>query len=216
MSDSTKALKAILSDGTIAFHAIFAKAFRSLPIGVFLSQGFFWQENAKFRSEKTHRTIEGKTFFTKTAKEWFEETALTQEQQTQVRGVLGKSGVLFERLAGSPAKLFFHIDFELLVSVINRYLETGHPVLVDNRSKNRFKTKTSLGKVPNQDLVENPTLVSVKNQNSIIESFESFESEGDRTPTPAPKPSNLKAEKKRPNWVRVGCQAEYGEVLKPR
>ena len=183
-------LRGILSDGTIAFHAVFAKAFRSLPVGVFLSQAYFWQENRKFKSKDTHQEIDGKQFFAKTAKDWFEETSLSVEQLAKVRETLCTAGILQEKLHGNPAKLYYHIDFEALVSVINQYLESGIPGSVDNRNKNRFKTQTRRGK--------KPKLGSVKNQTSYIEeSIESLESEreanADNT-TPAPEFQTLKAE----------------------
>lgn len=183
-------LRGILSDGTIAFHAVFAKAFRSLPVGVFLSQAYFWQENRKFKSKDTHQEIDGKQFFTKTAKDWFEETSLSVEQLAKVRDTLCTAGILQEKLFGNPARLYYHIDFEALVSVINRYLESGISGSVDNRNKNRFKTQTRRGK--------KPKLGSVKNQTSYIEeSIESLEREREANvdnTTPAPESQNLKAE----------------------
>jgi len=193
MSKQINVLSGILSGGTIAFHAVFAKAFRSIPVGVFLSQGYFWQENAKFRDKEKYKTVEGKTFFAMTAKEWFEETSLTQEQQTRVRETLAKHKVLIEWLTDNPAKLYFHIDLEALVSVINQYLVSGISVSVDNRNKNRFKTQTRLGKEPKQDLVNNPNT-------TIVESLDSFEREGERN-TPAPNLSNLKEEKRESGLV---------------
>lgn len=190
MATHTNALKGVLSAGTVSFHAIFAKAFRSIPVGVFLSQGYFWQENAKYRDKEKYKNVEGKTFFTMTAKEWFEETSLTQEQQTGVRKILTKHKVLIEWLTDNPARLFFHIDLDALVSVINLYLESGVSVSVDNRNKNRFKTKTSLGKIRKQVTVKNPTSYNE-------ESNESNESvrEGNHTHSPAENFNNLEEEK---------------------
>ena len=158
-------LKQIISGGTIAYHAIFAKAFKSAPTGIFLSQAYFWQENAKHRTAETHRQIEGKTFFCKTAADWEEETGLSLEQQMKLRDTLRKVDVLREKKIGLPAQLFMHIDFENLVLVLNHYLQTGKSVLVDNRAKNRFKTKPSNGLKPEQH--------PVKNQDNYIESLES-------------------------------------------
>jgi hypothetical protein len=204
MSNQATALKAVLSGGTVSFHAIFAKAFRSIPAGVFLSQGYFWQENAKYRNKDKYKTVEGKTFFTMTAKEWFDETSLTQEQQTKVREILTKHKVLVEWLTDNPARLFFHIDLDALVSVINQYIESGISVSVDNRTKNRFKTQPSLGKKRKQDLVKNPTSYNE-------ESNESLESEREVEHTPAPAESdNLKAEE-----VNRGLVAPPAEAAAP-
>jgi hypothetical protein len=197
MSDqSTTVLKGILSEGTVAFHAIFAKAFRSLPVGVFLSQAYFWQESRKYKSKETHREICGKQFFTKTAKDWFEETSLTIEQLARVREVLKSQDILEEMLVENPAKLYYHVNFNALVSVINRYIESGVSASVDNRNKNRFKTQTRRGK--------KPKLGSVKNQSSYNEeSIESLKRVGESTPAPAENqiPETIKSEKKETDFI---------------
>lgn len=164
MNTYAAVLKEIISGGTIAYHAIFAKAFRSAPVGIFLSQAYFLQENAKYRTDKTHRIIDGKMYFCKTASDWQDDTGLSLEQQMKVRETLRSTQVLYEKKIGLPSQLFMHIDFENLVLVLNQYLETGRKVLVDNRTKNRFKTRTRLGIKPEQCMV--------KNQNNI-ESLES-------------------------------------------
>jgi len=216
MSSHVTVLRGILSEGTVSFHAVFAKAFKSIPVGVFLSQSFFWQENRKYKSEKIHLEIDGKQFFTKTAKDWFDETGLTTDQQQKVRSILCTARVLEERLVGNPAKMFYHIDFEALVSVINQYLVSGISASSDRRGGNIFKEQTKRGKAKNRvgnkpilslglnpklesDL--NPSLESDKIPSSpILESLDSFESEGEGTP-PAPNPSNLQSQKKESGLV---------------
>lgn len=165
--ESLTVLKGLLSGGTISYQAIFSKAFRSIPIGVYLSQMYFWQENSRYKSKETHQQIEGRTFICRTADEWFDETGMSAEQQSKARETLRPFGVLLEKKAGMPAKLWQHIDLESLVTVINRYLETGSPVTVDYRSKERLNTRSSNGKFRQQ--------VTVKNRPTYVESFESEE-----------------------------------------
>jgi len=220
MSSHVTVLRGILSEGTVSFHAVFAKAFKSIPVGVFLSQSYFWQENRKYKSEKIHLEIDGKQFFTKTAKDWFDETGLTTDQQQKVRSILCTASVLEERLVGNPAKMYYHIDFEALVSAINNYLISGVSSSTDRRGWNVFKEQTKRGKakkrVGNKPILSlglnpklesdlNPSLESDKIPSSpILESLDSFESEGERTPTPAPSNQNLQSQKNESGLVAPG------------
>jgi hypothetical protein len=78
-------LQAVLGSRTISYKAIFAKAIGNVNAAVFLSQGLFWQEEAKY---KTNVIIEGKKFFAKTIPEWWDETGLTEDQQRTARAAL--------------------------------------------------------------------------------------------------------------------------------
>lgn len=160
-------LKSILGQKVVSFHSIFARALRNVPAGVMLSQGFFWQENAQFRQL---REIDGISYFTATASEWYDATGVTDDQQLTARDVLRSSGFWTEKRAGLPAKLYYHIDLDILVSVIYGFLENGKQVSVDTRHKNREITRASDGKFRQP--------VSVNHGNNIIkvESLESFDS----------------------------------------
>lgn len=169
---SITVLRSILGSKVVSYHSVFARALRSVPAGVMLSQGFFWQENAQFRELKQ---IDGKPFFTATAAEWYEATGVTDDQQLTSRDILRSSGFWLEKRAGLPAKLYFHIDLDILVSVIYGFLQNGKQVSVDTRHKNREITRASDGKFRQP--------VSVKYGNNIkeestLESFESTSREG--------------------------------------
>lgn len=164
IDNSADALRAVLGSKIVSYQAIFAKAFGSVPAAVFLSQGFFWQENAQHKDLKT---IEGKSFFDKTIAEWYDATGITEEQQKTARELLRGMNILLECRVGVPARLHYHIDFSALVAVIYRYKETGRPVAVDNRSKKREITRASSGKFRRLEAV---------NSGDIIESIENLES----------------------------------------
>jgi len=140
---SLEVLKSVLGGKVVSYHPVFARALRSVPAAVMLSQAFFWQENASF---KDISDFGGKPFFSKTALEWYEATGVTDDAQLTARDVLRSSGFWLERRAGLPAKLYFHIDLDILVSVIYGFLENGKQVSVDTRHKNREITRASNGK----------------------------------------------------------------------
>ena len=145
-------LRGIIGTKSVAFHPDLARALGSVTAGIFMSQGFFWQFNAK---HVHFVNIEGHDFFSRTISEWEEETALSEEQQKGARALLVKCGILKEKKAGLPARLYYHFDFDALVAVIYRYKETKEQVAVDNRSKKRYLLRTSSGKIRRQEAVNN-------------------------------------------------------------
>ena len=159
-------LKSVLGNKVVSYHPVFARALRSVPAAVMLSQAYFWQENALHRDLKE---IDGRMYFTATAVEWYETTGVTDDAQVTARKVLNDSGIWMERRAGVPAKLYFHVDLNVLVSVIYGYLNSGIQVTVDTRHKNRELTRASDGKF------RQPVTVNYGN-NIKEESLESLES----------------------------------------
>lgn len=116
-------LQSILGAKTLSYNTLFAKALGgNVPAAVFLSQAFFWQEKAKYKSGID---FDSEGYFSKTAAEWHEETGLSPEQQKTARVRLVDAKILLEKRAGLPAKMYFKIDIEALVSGISGYLNTG-------------------------------------------------------------------------------------------
>jgi len=176
-SDASQALKAILGGGTVAFHGIFARAI-NVNCALMISQGLFWQENAKFREVYTFPEHGEKSFFQKTAAEWYDVTGLSTEQQATARELLVRLGIFVEKKAGIPAKLYFHIDLEAFVSVVNQYNITGLPVSVKAKSKVPENPETKVPENPETKVPENPETVIGENRKHFIgiESIESFDS----------------------------------------
>ena len=184
MSKEKDVLSALIGGGTVSFHAVFAKALGSVTAALFLSQAYFWQQKARFSKTKT---VEEKPFFERTAEAWYEDTGLTTDQQVAARQRLKRLGILEEKKMGLPAKLYYHVCLDTLVSVIYRYNETGKSVVEDYRNKKRYITRTEDGKFRKQK--------TVKNGNNI-ESLESIESLRERDAPAENQPSNLKEGKK--------------------
>jgi hypothetical protein len=60
--NALQALKSILGGGTVAFHGVFARAI-NVNCALMISQGLFWQENAKFKEVYTFNDHGEKSFF---------------------------------------------------------------------------------------------------------------------------------------------------------
>jgi len=187
---ANSALECILGQKTVGFYPVIAKALGSAPAAIMVSQAFFWQYKAKFGSPIV---IDGEQYFSKTVAEWYEETSVSESAQRLARSILVKHGIMIEKLAGLPASMHFRVDINALVAVINGYLSTGITVAAKHGNKERELTRTGSGKFRRQEATKDGDILNV-------ETSESFESEGERTP-PAPNPSNLKEEKKESGLV---------------
>ncbi len=97
-----------LLDRPVGFHRVLAAIGGSATAGLFLSQAFYW----------SRRTADREGWFWKTQQEWQDETALTRREQETARAKLRAAGVLEEKHAGVPAKLYFRIDMARLMALL--------------------------------------------------------------------------------------------------
>ncbi|HLZ28548.1 MAG TPA: DnaA N-terminal domain-containing protein [Chloroflexota bacterium] len=102
------AIEAILCDQPIAYHPAVAKAVGSVTAGVLLSQLLYW----------TPRSRDSAGWIWKTQAEIYEETGLTRREQETARRHLVELGIVAERRAGVPAKLYFRVDMRVLARLI--------------------------------------------------------------------------------------------------
>jgi len=185
MQDATFVLKEILKGGTVSYQAIFAKALKNVPAAVFLSQAYFWQENALYKKADEHREFEGLEYFSKTAADWYDATGLSDEQQKTAREKLISFGILTEVKAGIPARLYYRIEIDAIVSVVTSFLNTRNQVSVkpgnstpENPETVHRETRNQVSVKPGNSTPENPETVhretrkqyTVKPGNTYIES----------------------------------------------
>jgi hypothetical protein len=108
-------ITALLTDRPIAYHPIIAKTVKSVTAGVFLSQFLYW----------TPRTKDPQGWIYKTQADIYEETALTRREQETARRILRNAGVLEEKKAGVPCRLYFRVNMAALVQLLGE--ETTNP-----------------------------------------------------------------------------------------
>jgi len=161
-------LRGLIGKQVVSYHPDFAKAFRSVPAALFLSQALFLQDGAKY---KELFIIDGREYFTATAAEIYDATGLTTDAQETARRILKSLGLLYEAKKGIPAKLYYCVDFEQLVEIMSDFYA---PKQVSGNPRN------SVGENPETVLEEIPKQQSGNPPNYIIEdSFESLESLGE-------------------------------------
>jgi hypothetical protein len=103
-----QAIESILTDRPIAYHAVLAKAVGSATAGIFLSQLLYWTPRAQDKDGWIYKTQE----------DIYGETALTRWEQETARKKLRSVGILVEKRAGVPSRLFFRIDMGALVKLL--------------------------------------------------------------------------------------------------
>jgi hypothetical protein len=118
----------------IAFHPILARIGRGAAAGLFMSQALYWSE----------RTNDTAGWFYKTGKEWHEETILSRREIENARERWKELGVLYEHLAGNPARLYYRIDLEALTGLI--------AVEVEQQEVAENAVQTSLSDVTNKNV----------------------------------------------------------------
>lgn len=97
----------LLLDRPVAFHRIYARIAGGAVPGLFLSQAVYWSDKG-----------DADGWFYKTMAEWQRETALTRTEQETARRKLRTLGVLEEKHAGLPARLYFRIDGPRLLDLV--------------------------------------------------------------------------------------------------
>ena len=97
---------AVLGDRPVAYHPALGQAI-GVKEAVFVCQLLYWDGKGK--------TPGGWIYKTQT--EWTEETGLSRYEQETVRKHLIKSGLLEEKRAGMPARLFYRLNWQKLEAV---------------------------------------------------------------------------------------------------
>lgn len=93
----------------VAFYPELARAVGSVKAGLLLSQFLYWSRNREW----VHKTRE----------EIYESTGLSRQEQETARALLKELGILEEKYRGMPRRLFFRIDTDRLLQVLEEKLQ---------------------------------------------------------------------------------------------
>ena len=107
------AFKEFLKSRPVAFYPDFAAIAGSVTAGVLLSQLFYWKD----------KESDPDGWIYKTQKNWRDEICLIRPEQETARRKLREAGILQEKLKGNPAKLFYRIDFDAMISALSKLYE---------------------------------------------------------------------------------------------
>lgn len=117
----------------VAYHRAFAQIGGGATAGLMLSQAWYW----------TPKAADG--WFYKSLEEWEEETGLTRTEQETARKRLAERGLLETKRAGMPARLYFRVNVERVLSLI-----------AENPQSSLQETRKQEGAKPAALIAENP------------------------------------------------------------
>ena len=120
-TSAEQAIKTLLTDRPIAYHPVLARAVGSVTAGVLLAQLLYWTPRSQDPLKRVWKTQD----------EIFEETALTRSEQETARRILKTIGVVEEKRAGVPARMYFRVDMDRLTEILGD--------LPDDQGKRRRK-----------------------------------------------------------------------------
>lgn len=110
MDNAKQYILSLVGAAPIAFYRPFADLAGSATGGLFFSQLMYW----------SGKGVDEEGWIFKTQHEWEEETFLTRSEQESARKALRKIGVLEEKKKGTPARLYYKINFENLHKWLQR------------------------------------------------------------------------------------------------
>lgn len=121
--------KAFFSDQPIAYHPVLARLFGSVTAALFLSQIAYWSDKGS----------DPDGWIWKTEKQMTEETGLSRSEQQTARRVLVKDfQVLIEERRGTPARMFYWIDWVHLEALLDSTPQSScrKPAIKLSKSRN--------------------------------------------------------------------------------
>lgn len=105
----------LMSQGVVAYQRGLARAVGDHSAGLLLSQFWYWAER---------QPQERNGWFFMTQEQIHEETVMTRREQETARRKLRELGILEESKRGVPAKLWFRINSEAVISLLETHLQT--------------------------------------------------------------------------------------------
>lgn len=121
-----------LFDRPIAFHPVLARLTGSVAAGLFLSQAIYWQKRIP---AKRLAGCPGPDWFFHTIEEWAEETAMGRDEQKSARKRLVALGLLEEKRAGIPARLFYRVKVEEIEKMLKKQQIAAKPQTRSRQSR---------------------------------------------------------------------------------
>jgi len=96
----------------IAYHAIMAKAFGSVPLAVMVGQLYYW----------TPRSEDQNGWVYKTAEDMYEETGVTRRMQDTARALGLELGIFEAEVRGTPPVMHYRLDMAKILTVLEAYM----------------------------------------------------------------------------------------------
>jgi len=114
-SGESNPILGLLHDHPVAYRPDSARAIGSVAAGIMLSQALYWDGVIR----RSHPENDG--WFYKTGQEWEDETGMGRREQETARRILRGKGVLEEKRQGIGGLIYYRINIDNLVSLLESY-----------------------------------------------------------------------------------------------
>ncbi len=131
-----------LNDKPVVYHSVYARITGSVTAGLLLSQIVYWNK------------VSGGEFY-KTDKEWQEELVMGERELRNAKKKLKELGFVKIKRKGVPAKTYYTLDINRLITVITSSDEKAKPVRTKGPNKNGRKVRTSITENTTENTTEN-------------------------------------------------------------
>lgn len=143
-----------LFDRSICFHPLLARMTGNVCAGLMLSQAIYWSGVL----EKDPDRADG--WFYKSQAGWEEELCIGRWEQETARKCLRRFAFWQEERRGSPAKLWFRLNFEKLAESVGQYVGKPHSRMRENHN-------LDCGKTSNKNVGKPQSLKGTENTSEI-------------------------------------------------
>lgn len=107
----------LMGQGVVAYQRGLARAVGDHSAGLLLSQFWYWAE---------HLPQEREGWFFMTQEQIYEETVMTRREQETARRKLRDLGILEEKKRGVPAKLWYRINTQAVVVLLENHIQSQY------------------------------------------------------------------------------------------
>jgi len=139
-----------LLDRPIAYHHVYRRICGSTVAALMLSQLTYWQNIV----DKGNGGVNG--WFFKTSQEIEAETGLSRHEQITARKYLIKLNIIEIKKEGLPCRLFYRINRDLLVNLLEKYHQNKDLKRVKNNKKKLMETEEYVQAAVNHKNPANP------------------------------------------------------------
>lgn len=154
-------LDCVLAQHPIVTHRIFLHITKDLKAAAFFGQLYYWSKNMKH------------DWFYKTIDSWGEELFLTAFEQRGIRKKLKEMGLLEEKRKGSPAKLYFKLNFQRLIELAKQYYSQTERNLTSRSEESGYLDVKKLNNKMLRNFTslytENTTEITTENTNTLAD-----------------------------------------------
>ncbi|MBU4177072.1 MAG: hypothetical protein KKG98_09795 [Proteobacteria bacterium] len=146
----------------IAYHRVFRAITGNTVAAIMLSQALYWQRIV----DKGKGGKEG--WWYKSGADWNEELGLNRSEQETARKILTTGGLLKTERRGVPARMWYHLDLNVLEKKLQEYQQNAGIPQTRNSSKQVCRNPAGKFAVIRQTISKTTSKTTSKNTSDLM------------------------------------------------